>query len=789
MNHSGFSLKKTLTSSVSEPREADDFIDVERLAAMLYRQARVLIFSALLGLGLGVAYLLTTPPLYSAISQVLIDENLARIVDDRTSFTSEMQTDSAMQSQIEIIRSTRLAEAVVDSEGLDKNESFLNPPTSLLSRIIGYARGAVHFLLSGGREEEEAPKSEAMAAQERRQAAVLQLQRQLMAGRAGRSQVIAIGFRWHDPVLAAQITNAYAKAYVEDQLNASFEATEEAALWMEGRLSELRQSSQAAALAVEKYRAEHGLSAASGELMADRRLSDLNSQLAIAKADTARAYARYQQYQTIVDGGPDEAVRNTTILGDESGESVLNTLRTRYLNVSRREQEISNRFGADHQQAVALRREKAELAQQIHEELSQLAVSYRNEYQVALSREKALQESVQLASGESSEAKQSQVRLRELEQQANALSSLYQSFLARYEEANQRSTFPISKARIITTAGVPRSPSSPSTTLVLGLGLVLGLMMGGALSALNEFNERFFRTGDDVRNRLGARFLGYLPIFPFADPKKAKRGRKDPPLQPVSPSASDRQTRTKPETRFVITSPASAFAETLRSAKFASDVVLQGAQSKVIGIVSALPGEGKSTVAANFAQLLAANGHRTLLIDADLRNPGLSRSLGISAEMGLLEAILNGQSWRSVAKFDSESRLAVVPAMLRSQFSHTSELLASAGMRRFLQEARDSFDYIIVDLPPLGPVIDAKAFAPLADGVLVVVEWGRTPRALVRSVLGSEPAVAERVLGVVLNKVNMKALSRYGGFGSSEKYVGQYASYYLDDKDKPAKAA
>ncbi|WEX08163.1 polysaccharide biosynthesis tyrosine autokinase [Chelativorans sp. AA-79] len=787
MNHPGFLLKGTIPSGAAEPGRADDFIDVERLLAMVYRQVRVLALCALIGLGLGILYLATTPPTYTAVSHVLIDESLRKMVDSTTasSFTSEMETDSAMLSQIEIIRSARLAGEVVEREGLDQNESFMNPPKSLLSEMIGRARSVVHLLL--GRSGAPAAATEQQDAEARRQAAILALQRQVIAQRAGRSLVIVIGFSSHDPQLAARITNTYAKAYVDDQLDAGFEATEQAAVWLEGRLAELRESSQAAALAVERYRTEYGLSAASGELMADRRLSDLNSQLAIAKADTARAYARYQQYQAIADAGPEEAVRNATISDEEQQPSeLLTTLKTRYLTITRREQEIANQFGADHPQAVALRREQADVARQIHGELTQLAVNYRNQYEVALSREKALQESVSTASGESAEAKQSQVQLRELEQQANALSSLYQSFLARYEEATQQSTFPVSKVRIISAASTPESPSSPRTTLVLGLGLVLGLMMGGAFAGLNEFNERFFRTSEDVRERLGARFLGYLPLFGGEDAKGRRAGRKEPPALHPAPAADVKAQRSRRATRITIDAPGSAFAETLRNAKYAADVVLQERQSKVIGIVSALPGEGKSTVSANLAQLLAANGRKTLLIDGDLRNPGLSRALGMSSEHGLLEAVMNGHSWRAVAKIDPQTRLAVVPAMVRGQFSHTSELLSSAGMRNFLQEARNSFDYIIVDLPPLGPVIDAKAFAPLADGLIAVIEWGRTPRALVRSVLGSEPVVADRILGVVLNKVNMKTLSRYGGFGSSEKYLGEYVSYYTSAAKKAA---
>ncbi|RUX51184.1 polysaccharide biosynthesis tyrosine autokinase, partial [Mesorhizobium sp. M4A.F.Ca.ET.050.02.1.1] len=241
--------------------------------------------------------------------------------------------------------------------------------------------------------------------------------------------------------------------------------------------------------------------------------------------------------------------------------------------------------------------------------------------------------------------------------------------------------------------------------------------------------------------------------------------------------------------RVSIDAPASMFAETLRNAKIAFDVVMEGQSSRVIGVISLLPGEGKSTVAANLAGLLAANGARTLLIDGDLRNPGLSRSLGMETEQGLMEAVVSGQTWQSVGKVDRQTKLAIIPAVLRGQFSHTSELLSSAGMRRFIDNAKETFEYIVVDLPPLGPVVDAKAFAPLVDGFVLVTEWGRTPRAMVRSMLESEPYVANKIIGAVLNKVDLKRLAKYGSLGGSEKFFDRYSTYYLEKSEARTKQA
>ncbi len=791
MNHTGLPLHTNLPEPTQTLQEPDDFIDIEQLFGMIARQAKVVAFCAAMGLLLGILYLMTTPPTYIAVGRVLIDERLNKIIDDTSATTSSQLTDSSIESQIEILGSNRLALTVVDSEKLDENTVFLRPSVSTLAKVFGFVRAVVLFFLpSRSAEPGEQSNADTIAQQIRvkqaiRQGAAFMLQKEMVAQRVGRSHVIAIGFRSHNPMLAQQIANAYTKAYVEDQLHASYEATEQAAVWLEGRLADLRESSQSAALAVEKFRRENGLTAARGELLAERQLSDLTTQLIEAKSDTARALARFRQYSSITDAGAESAVQNATMSSDQNIESVVGTLKTSYMNVAKRERDISEQFGVDHPQAVALRKEQQQLAERIFQELKLLAVGYKNEYEVALSRETALQESIAAATGRNSDAREIDVQLRELEQKSTALSVLYNTFLTRFAESSQQSSFPISKVRVISEAGLPRSPASPKTILALGLSLVLGLMVGGGFAALNEFNERFFRTADDVRDRLGAKFLGYLPLTGASGPDESRLANIWSFVARLA--AWGRQKKPAPikvrRTASPMDMPGTVSAETLRNVKLASDVVLQG-KSGVIAVVSALPNEGKSTVAASLATLLSANKEKVLLIDGDLRNPGLSRSHTIHVKFDLIKALMKGKPWRSALIFDKRRRFFFLPAIVTGRFSHASELLSSAAMRRFLEEAKTEFSYIIVDLPPLGPVMDAKAFAPLADAMVVVVEWGRTPRKLINSFFLSEPVFANKLLGIVINKVDMSQLYKFGSFGSSEKHFHQYASYYVTLPDQ-----
>lgn len=757
--------------------ETDSFIDLNRLAAIVARRARMAAACVLVCFALGVVYLVVATPVYTSQTQILLDENLSKYAEEEPSPQSAQQADTKISSAVEILKSGELALRVTDAQKLSENETILNPPKSLPAM----AKAAVKslFSLGGGTE-----ITEAQAENGRRQKAAALLQQGLSVERVARSSVVALSFRSTDPQLAATIANAYAGAYLTDQLNANFDATEKASVWLQERLTDLRQRSEKASLDAERFKVENGLTLTRGELMSEQQLTELNGQLIVAQADTASAFARYSQFKAILEQGAENAVKNATISSAQTNNSVIQDLRTRYLAVSKREQAIAENFKPDHPQAVALRAEKAELSGQIFRELQQLTGSYRNEYEVAKSREASLRESIEGVAGNNSKANRSLVKLRELEQRATALKTLYESYLGRYEEASQQQSFPIAKARVISQAGIPSSPSSPKKTMVLAFSIVLGTMLAAAIAGFLEFRERFFRLEEDVRSILGHKSLGYLPFVGKAP--KTFWGKGHSHSRRGSDIAAESEIPLSRMTRIAVEAPRSAFAETLRNAKLASDVILQGRPNRVIGVVSALPGEGKSTIAANFAGLLAASGKRTLLIDADLRNPSVSGMISPPPKTGLVEAVLGEEEWTAGLRVDPQTRLAILPVAPRERLYHTNELLASQGMEALIAQARKTFDYIIVDLAPLAPVIDAKAFSPLADGFLMVVEWGRTPFRLVRDLLQSDPQFNAKILGVMLNKTDMDQLGKYSDFGAAEKYRKSYEKYYVEQPLKPA---
>jgi succinoglycan biosynthesis transport protein ExoP len=760
MHQRNFALDRRIAVTPEQPDDKDQFIDLDRLLNIAWRRARVVALAAAVGLALGAAYLLMTPPTFTAATRILLDENLTRYAQEERNGPGPMQIDTMMSSEVEILRSSRLAHAVVEDLDLHQNEAFLDPPMSPAAWLRAQVRSVASLLTSS--ETSGAGPSE--AAQIGRAAAMLQAN--LVAERVGRSFAIEVRYSAKDAGLAGAIARAYADQYLADQLNANFDATQQATVWLQGRLEDLRTDWLAASLRAERFRAENDLTAVSGELVSDQQLTEVNEQLILAQAETANARARYERFQSIIEEGPEQAVLSAVIPTDIANSASLNELKSRYLNMVERETEIAERFGEDHPQAVTLRRQAADLSRQIYQELQQVTASYRNEYEVAQAREQSLRENVGARTGETSLAGEALVELRELEQQSAALGTLYQTFLARYEEASQQQTFPIAKARVISQASNPTRPSAPSKTMTLGLALVLGIFAGAGIGAFQEFRERFFRTGDDVRRALGMDFLGYLPLVS----KESAEGEAVPIDDDPGPALL----------KLAVNAPSSLFAETLRNARLVADVVLQEKQSRVIAFASVLPREGKTTVAANFAGMLAATGQSTLLIDADMRNPGLTRRLAIQPKSALVDVLMNGHDWRDALLVSRQSGLAILPASGRQRLSHTADLLSGKAMRSLVEEARGSYRYIIVDLPPLGPVVDARAFAPLADAFIIVSAWGTTPRALLQTTLENESQVAGKALGAILNKTDMTQLTRYSTVGGAERYMGEYSDYYLD---------
>jgi succinoglycan biosynthesis transport protein ExoP len=549
------------------------------------------------------------------------------------------------------------------------------------------------------------------------------------------------------------------------ELDSKYQATRRASRWLQDRMAELRtQASEADAL-VQKFKAENNIVDTGRGLMSDQQLTDVNTQLIAARATTAEAKARLDRIDQIArEDVPDASVT------DALKSEVITRLRAQYLDLAGRESDWSTKYGNTHLATINLRNQMKEIKRSIQDELRRIAQSFKSDYEIARAREASVESSLSTLVGQSNLAGQAQIKLRDLESTSQSYRNLYDNFLQRFMEATQQQTFAINEARVITAATESLKKSWPKPIIILPACLVLGLMMGVGAAAGREYLDNNFRTVGQVEQACGVECVGVLPVIsaPFEDGDDIY-GDPERRILPMSLGLL----------RNVVDAPFARYAETLRSAKVAIDIRGLTQETRVIGIVSALPNEGKTLVASNIAQLAASSGQRAILIDADLRNPSLTKATAAYAEEGLIEILSGRRTEADVRWTDPVTGLHVIPAVVTGRISHTAELISSPAMAALLARLRKDYDYIFLDLPPIAPIVDVRAAARLIDGFLVVIEWGRTTKSIVAEAIGSDELIRSRAVGAVLNKANKSMLRRL------ESYKGRYYNNYYHDGGYP----
>jgi succinoglycan biosynthesis transport protein ExoP len=469
---------------------------------------------------------------------------------------------------------------------------------------------------------------------------------------------------------------------------------------------------------------------------------------------------------------PDAAV------ADSLSNSVISPLRTQYLEYERRYQLYVARYGATHLAVINIQTQMTELRRSMAAELNRIAESYKSNYEIAKAAEESLEKSLAQQVAGAQLSHQERLGLDELESKAKVYHAAHDGFLQQFMEITQQQSLPITEARVISAATAPGGASSPRTSRILFMTVAFGMMLGFAAAYLRDTIDNVFRTPKQVKQILKTNCLTILPILKKAISSDAAA----PDTQNPAPKYGGLVREIKRDTvgpfRHVIDEPLSAFAEGIRAVKVATDISRAIKQNKVIGITSSLPHEGKSVVATNFAQLIAQGGSKVILIDGDLRNPTLTRKLVSKPDVGLLQVIGRKCELRQAIYFDSQTGLAFLPAVIESRLAHSSEILASEAFGHLIDGLRETFDYIIIDFPPLAPVVDVRATTNIVDSYVFVVEWGRTRIKMVQRQLDSAPEICDRLLGVVLNKADTKMLNRYEDYYGSYYYKKDYYSAY-----------
>ncbi|MEZ5778655.1 MAG: AAA family ATPase [Paracoccaceae bacterium] len=762
MKQLAIGLRELNSRMPPDDTRAAETLNLRGMLAMLRRQSRPLVIATAIGLGAGVAYLLTSPAQYYAASKVLVDEQLSRLTEEISTSDAAVRDDAALMNEVEVLKSQQLASAVIDDLDIAANPVLLDHPASGARRLLDGVVKPVAALLKPAQVTSDAADDPAATPAERaeqeKKALATKLAADIIVSPVGRSYVIEIGYMSHDPAFAARVANSYADAYLSDQLVANFSAKRRTAEWMQTRLVQLQSDAQAAELAVEAFKAEYGLIADRDQtrerVLAEQKLEEIEAELSRAQSVLDRAQSRADGYAQLLDGGAEAIADAVATASLPSNEGRLGDLASRY--------------------ATASAAERNGLSQEIASELRSLSAAATRSVDNAAARVRQLTADRAEPAAKIDRITSAQIGLRELEQRAATLNGLFQSFSARREAIELQESFPVSSVRILTNAEVPKTAAAPNAVRILPVAMLLGTLVGLIFAIRREFRERFFRTGEDVHAVTGLPFLGYLPSV--SPPRRSRATRRAAIRKSRSDKVPWQPEQIAPVLFEVLSEPHSMFVETLRNVRVAAELPGGGA-CRVIGVMSVLPGEGKTMTAGNLANLLSCSGARTLLIDCDLRRPGLSESLQVRSGPGLGQVLLGEAELGEAIRRVPATGLDILPCTRSALFGYASEILRLPRLKSVLDEARAQYEFIIFDLPPVGAVVDTKIVLPHLDSAVLVTEWGKTPRDLVCQQVLRDPLYRGKLLGVLLNKVRLKALAKYSDLDGAENYLNVYSDY------------
>src|SRR5262245_42325332 len=486
------------------------------VVGFLRRRYLVIIVSLLLSLALGASYLFTAPPTYTG-SAIMIIETRKGTSALPDSFGGLPPDAAWVETQIGVLKSLNVLSYVVKQLRLADDPQFIRGDTwplvdKLLARL-GWAAPE--------------PKTEA----ERVGAALGVVSGGLEAKRVGQSYMMRIDFHSQNSEQAAKVANAMIDAYIFDQLNAKYQANRRAGDWLQERLQTLREQAAAAERSVIEFKAKNNIVTAAGSLMNDKRLAEMSSQLATARANTTDVQIRLERIEAVrqayQEDQPASAVDET--ISEAMSSSIITKLRERYLDLMNREADWSVRYGKNHTAVVNLRNRIRDIRTSIFDELGRIEEQFKSEYEIAKKRQNELEKGLATLVSQSTETNQAQVVLFSLEAAAQSYRKIYDSFLQRHTESVQQQSFPISDARAISSATA--SQTAPRPLRVWLVAIFAGGILGTGLGVLREMRDRGFRTREQVRSVLATECLALVPLV--ADRKRFFSGRRSLALPPA----------------------------------------------------------------------------------------------------------------------------------------------------------------------------------------------------------------------------------------------------------------
>ncbi len=588
--------------------------------------------------------------------------------------------------------------------------------------------------------------------------------------RVPNSRLLDVTFESTDPQLSARILNAHLKNFVDDNFRSHYEATKQASDWLTSQLDDMKVKVEQSEDERLRYERENQIwTVDEKQNITTQNLSDVNKELISAQEDRIRKQADFN----IAKGGEvnaNPAIRDSALVQSLTGKQA--DLRAQYTA------EVS-RTGPNFPTAQRLQEQVKNLDQLIEDEKKNIVGRIEEEYNAAVRREKLLTDNLEHQKKEVNDMAEKMVQYNIIKRDAEANKQLYEGLLQKLKEAGISAGLHSSNIRIVDPAMVPSSPSRPNKTRNIMMALLVGLVGGIGLAFLREYMDNTVKTPDDVELLARLPSLAVVPAFGSLD---SKRSRMQKLLKSASSNGKDMRVEL-----VSYSMPQSQVSEAFRSLRTSLLLSQAGHPPQVILVTSALPREGKTTAAVNIAVTLAQLGDKTLLIDADLRKPGVTRALSLpDGKYAGLSSYLAGVSSLDLVTVTHPviSNLAAVPTGPIPP--NPADLLSSDRMRQGIAELRKEYKFIVIDSPPIMAATDAVILSVLVDGVLLVVRSGETPKEAFTRMRDLLMGVKSRLLGVLLNAVDSSAPDYYYSY---RYYPYSYGGYSHDSKKSAGPAA
>lgn len=699
-------------------------IDLRSIFGLLRRQIRLIMATVVVVVGVAATVAFTLTPTYTASTLVLVDPSRKNVMDDSLQALSSSADSARIDGEVELARSDNVLIKVVQDRQLVSHPEF------------GVSIGSTARLLAFfGRPLPELPTGEEALNQ-----TLGKLRNAVTVQRRGLTYLISISVRSRSPETAAELANAVAGAYIADQLASKINSTVASLAVIQSRTEQARMAIASSESAYDDFIAQNIDAIASDSGRQD--LAMMQRQIAELEAQRSRNAALVSTVQSAV-------VSNDI-------DAVVANLQSDALSELERQREQLQRDLADPSNApgvVDLRAELARLEEQMLSTARTEAQSLQTQLQENQAQSATLRQDLRREVISSELSADTLSRIFELQQNAELARQQYQTLLSRTQDLEAQADLQLADSRVVSPALVPQAPSFPNKNLILALAALAAVGLGVGLAFLYENIIGGFTSDDQLASVLRVPVAASIP---------RQQGKQD------TSSFAD----------LVTTNPLSIFTESVRRTRASVDQALRktGASQtggRVLMVTSSNPNEGKSTLSLALARSYALSGQSVLLIDCDLRKPSLHRYLGKETELGLLEALSGGDGGvekiaQSITQ-DTQTPLSVILGTRHSS-TPTDQLLDSPAFTRLLTAARNTFDVIVLDTPPVGPVVDGLYIARHADAIVFVVKWASTSQREARRNLDSL-AEAKRPEAPIMAALSQQDQSR-------GEYYRRYGSYY-----------